>query len=82
MDDVVAWVKKKGFELNVEADMHDYSAAHGGLPSLGSIAQPRKAASMAATSIFFIGIIASNARLATSPPLACASMSTRGVIAS
>jgi hypothetical protein len=31
-------------------------------------AQPRTAASMAATSIFFIGIIAANARLAASPP--------------
>jgi hypothetical protein len=35
---------------------------------------------MVATSIFFIGIIASKARLAASPPLASASVSTRGVI--
>jgi hypothetical protein len=35
---------------------------------------------MAATSIFFIGIIASKARLVTSPPAAKASVSTRGVI--
>ena len=41
---------------------------------------PRTAASMAATSIFRIVIIASNARLATSPPVAIASVSARGVI--
>src|SRR4029078_7180865 len=41
---------------------------------------PRTAASILATSIFFIGIIASNARLATAPPAAIASVSTRGVI--
>src|ERR1700704_2249174 len=41
---------------------------------------PRTAASIAATSIFFIRIIASNARFATSPPLAIASVRTRGVI--
>src|SRR6188472_3085996 len=41
---------------------------------------PRTAASIFATSIFPIGIIAANARLATSPPLAIASVSTRGVI--
>jgi hypothetical protein len=35
---------------------------------------------MVATSIFVIGIIASNARLASAPPAASASMSTRGVI--
>jgi hypothetical protein len=35
---------------------------------------------MAATSIFFIGIIASNARFASSPPAASASISARGVI--
>ncbi|MNC36239.1 hypothetical protein D3C75_847500 [compost metagenome] len=35
---------------------------------------------IAATSIFFIVIIASNARLAVSPPVAKASVSTRGVI--
>ena len=35
---------------------------------------------MAATSIFFMGIIASNARFASAPPLAMASVSTRGVI--
>jgi hypothetical protein len=42
--------------------------------------QPRTAPSMAATSIFFIGIIASKARLATSPPTVRASVKTRGVI--
>ena len=38
------------------------------------------AASMAATLIFFIGIIALKARFATSPPAAMASVNTRGVI--
>jgi hypothetical protein len=35
---------------------------------------------MAATSIFLIDIIASKARVASSPPAASASVSTRGVI--
>jgi len=42
--------------------------------------QPRRAALIAATSIFFMPIIASNARFASSPPTASASVSTRGVI--
>ena len=42
--------------------------------------QPRRAASILATSIFFMSIIASNARLASAPPAAIASVSTRGVI--
>ena len=42
--------------------------------------QPRRAASIAATSIFFIPIITSNARFASSPPAASTSVSTRGVI--
>src|SRR5436190_2274955 len=50
---------------------------HHGLPAS---TQPRRAASIAATSIFLIVIIASNARLASSPPAAIASVSTRGVI--
>src|SRR5690349_16450632 len=41
---------------------------------------PLLAASILATSIFFISIIASKARLASSPPAAIASVSTRGVI--
>jgi hypothetical protein len=41
---------------------------------------PRRAAVIAATSIFFILIIASNARFASLPPTASASVSTRGVI--
>ena len=41
---------------------------------------PRRAALIAATSIFFIRIIASNARFASSPPAASASVRTRGVI--
>ena len=43
-------------------------------------ASPRTAASILATSIFCISIIASNARFAPSPPLAIASVRTRGVI--
>src|SRR5262245_19851272 len=43
-------------------------------------AQPRRAASIFATSIFFIVIIASYARLASAPPAASASVSVRGVI--
>jgi hypothetical protein len=39
-----------------------------------------RAALIAATSIFFMPIIASNARFASSPPAASASVSTRGVI--
>src|SRR6476646_9855715 len=42
--------------------------------------QPRRAALIAATSIFFMSIMASNARFASSPPAASASVSTRGVI--
>jgi len=42
--------------------------------------QRRRAASMVAMSIFFIGIIAAKARLASAPPAASASVSTRGVI--
>jgi hypothetical protein len=42
--------------------------------------QPRRAALIAATSIFLMPIIASNARLASSPPTASASVNTRGVI--
>jgi hypothetical protein len=41
---------------------------------------PRRAASMVATSIFLIGIIAAKARFASEPPAARASMSVRGVI--
>jgi hypothetical protein len=46
----------------------------------GAFRQPRRAASMVATSIFFIGIIASKARFASPPPAASASVSVRGVI--
>src|SRR5437868_15189711 len=42
--------------------------------------QPRRAALIAATSIFFMPIMASNARFASAPPAASASVSTRGVI--
>ena len=42
--------------------------------------QPLRAALIAATSIFFIFIMASNARFASAPPAASASVSTRGVI--
>src|SRR5215467_9758445 len=42
--------------------------------------QPRRAASIAVTSIFFMPIIASNARFASSPPAASASVKARGVI--
>jgi len=41
--------------------------------------QPRRAASIAAMSVFFMSIIASNARLARSPPAASAFVSARGV---
>jgi hypothetical protein len=41
--------------------------------------QPRRAASMVAMSIFFMGIIASKARFASPPPAASASVSARGV---
>src|SRR4029077_17727045 len=42
--------------------------------------QPRRAALIAAMSIFFMPIIASNARFASSPPAASALVSMRGVI--
>src|SRR6266702_8369285 len=42
--------------------------------------QPRCAAVITATSIFLMPIMASNARLASSPPAASASIRTRGVI--
>ncbi|GIX23856.1 MAG: hypothetical protein KatS3mg122_1087 [Caldimonas sp.] len=41
---------------------------------------PRRAASIAAWSIFFIVIIATKARSASAPPAASASVSVRGVI--
>ena len=41
---------------------------------------PSRAASIAATSIFFMPIMASKARRASSPPAASASVKTRGVI--
>src|SRR4051812_44973364 len=41
---------------------------------------PRRAASMRATSIFVIDIMAEKARLPSAPPTARASVSTRGVI--
>ena len=41
---------------------------------------PRRAASIFATSIFFISIIASKARLASAPPAAIALVRARGVI--
>jgi hypothetical protein len=46
----------------------------------GCLAASRRAASMVAMSIFFIGIIAAKARLASAPPAASASVSARGVI--
>ena len=49
-------------------------------PPTGAFVYPRTAASIFATSIFCIVSIASNARFATSPPLAIASVRTRGVI--
>ena len=49
-----------------------------GLPKVAD--QPRRAASIAATSIFRIVIMASNARFASAPPAAMASVRTRGVI--
>jgi len=42
--------------------------------------QPRRAASIAATSIFCMVIIAAKARSASAPPAAIASVSVRGVI--
>ena len=55
-------------------------AAEESLRPTASRRQPRRAASMVAMSIFFIGIIASNARFASAPPAASASVSARGVI--
>src|SRR5262245_3914001 len=46
-------------------------------PTEGKSRQPRSADSIAATLIFFMLIIASNARFASSPPAASASVSTR-----
>jgi len=46
----------------------------------GAHRQPRRAALIAAMSIFFMPIITLNARFAPSPPAANASVSTRGVI--
>ena len=44
------------------------------------VAALSRAASIAATSIFRMSIIAANARFASAPPAAVASVSTRGVI--
>ena len=54
------------------------SQTHGAEESPSDLA--RTAASNLATSIFPISIIAANARFATSPPRAIASVRTRGVI--
>jgi len=51
-----------------------------GRPNRAWPPQPRRAASMVAMSIFFIGIIAWKARFASLPPAARASVSARGVI--
>jgi hypothetical protein len=50
------------------------------LPCDDTKGQPRRAALIAATSIFFMPIMASNARFASLPPAANASVSTGGVI--
>jgi hypothetical protein len=47
---------------------------------MASERQPRRALSMVATSILVMGIMASNARLALSPPALMASSKTAGVI--
>ena len=60
--------------------LHSGQSCRGGGADADSYAAlPRTAASILATSIFPISIIASNARFATSPPLAIASVRTRGV---
>jgi hypothetical protein len=51
---------------------------HGNKEVSAGSRQPRRAASMAAMSIFFIVIIASKARFASPPPAASASVSARG----
>src|SRR6476660_5610111 len=51
-----------------------------GVSNLPCSRQPRRAAWMAAISIFFIDIIASKARFASAPPAARASVNARGVI--
>ena len=61
-------------------DLSERSLRHEGLDWANSDRQPRRAAAIAATSIFCISIIASNARFASSPPAASASVNTRGVI--
>src|SRR5471030_2648972 len=60
------------------AEMVSMRAAIIDLPAAET--QPRRAALIAATSIFFMVIIVSNTRFASAPPTAIASVSTRGVI--
>src|SRR3954452_9573653 len=67
---------KNNNRLSVPGTKRTCQVGAGTSPAL----QPRRAASIAATSIFPISIIAAKARLASSPPAASASVSTRGVI--
>ena len=57
--------------------MHDVTREHLSSEQVQE-RQPRRAALIAATSIFLMPIIASNARRASLPPAASASVSTRG----
>jgi hypothetical protein len=60
-----------GFLSVVVSIVRSNSILQKGLGQLGfRLRQPRRAALIAATSIFFIPIIASNARFASSPPAA------------
>ena len=69
------------FTLAVRADGADCPQNKAALhPSATATGRQRIAASIPATSIFFICIIASNARLAVSPPAAIAPVRTIGVI--
>ena len=69
------------FSVRVDILVRPPSAGNGSpAERLQAQHQPRRAALIAATSIFFIPIIASNTRFASPPPAASASVSTRGVI--
>src|SRR5881394_1665036 len=75
------WLKASNSQKECpEARMNGVGTVPSVPDSLCYLHHPRRAASILATSIFFIGIIASKARFASLPPAASASVSTRGVI--
>jgi hypothetical protein len=73
-------VKHPGRLASVKGRRRSLTMSRWVTSSSGRTDQPLRAASMAAMSIFFMGIMASKARFASVPPAASAAVRTRGVI--